>query len=196
MKKRPIVADDILVVPVKELVSETTSAFIPNERAPRRTKTRFEVGPAALYAGHEKFLVRTALIRAQGYENKKGPALATAEDVAALVQHLTYSDQEHMVVLPLNSRMELLAIFEIAIGGTSSAQVEVAHALKVPLLVSAPACIIVHNHPSGRAEFSHDDVIMTARLKDSLDCIGVKLLDHVLIARDGFVSYALTRGAP
>lgn len=196
MKRRPIVADDIIVVPVKELVSETSSAYIPNERAQRRTKQRFEVGPAALYAGYEKFLVRTALIRAQGYENKKGPTLATAEDVAALVQHLAHSDQEHMVVLPVNARQELLAIFEVAIGGTSSAQIELAHALKVPLLVSAPAVIIVHNHPSGRAEFSHDDVLMTHRLAQGLECIGVKLLDHVLIARDGFVSYTLTRGAP
>ena len=93
------------------------------------------------------------------------------------------------MVLSMNANMKLLAIHESAIGGSSSAQVELQHAIKSPLLVSARAAIIVHNHPSGSTEFSSPDIALTKKVKAGFDCIGVSLLDHVVIARGGWASY-------
>ena len=48
--------------------------------------------------------------------------------------------------------------------------------------------VAVHNHPSGGLESSRDDERLTCRIKDAGELIGVKLLDHVIISRNGYLS--------
>lgn len=193
---RKTIADEVLYVPVAELVAESVGdTFTKNEastktRSPRTKKARhFDDGPLALYAGHEGFLVRTALIRAADYEQKHAPKISGSSDVVRLVQHLKFADQEHMVVLCMNAQQNLLAIFEMAVGGTSAISIEKKHALKIPLLVSASGTIIVHNHPSGNPDFSAEDVSTTYEFKRAFDCIGIVLLDHIVVASKGYSSF-------
>jgi DNA repair protein RadC len=49
--------------------------------------------------------------------------------------------------------------------------------------------VVVHNHPSGDPEPSPEDCALTERLKDGARLLGVDLLDHVVVARGGFVSF-------
>ena len=195
-------ADEVLFVPTDEIVAESLGdAYHPNEapktKRKRRRKKRF-ADPAALelYGGEEGFLVRTAVIRAQDYDESQAPRLSTPDRAWPIVRHLGYADQEHVVVLALDANARLLAIHESAIGGTSSAEVAVRHAVKVPLLVSASAVILCHNHPSGSLVFSGEDIIMTKSYAKALSCVGLSLLDHILVARSGFVSYLDEYGTP
>lgn len=57
------------------------------------------------------------------------------------------------------------------------------------LLCGASAAILVHNHPSGCPIPSEDDLTTTARLKESFQLIGLKLLDHIVVGREDFYSF-------
>jgi hypothetical protein len=175
--------DVILLAPVEGIVLDS---FLPN--AARRKRT-LEHPSLDLYAGNERFLVRTALIRAEGWaEGKDAPTIMNGEDAAVLVEHLQYADQEHVVVLSMSAANKLLAIHEMGIGGTSSAQVETRHLVKVAMLTAASGVILVHNHPSGNPEPSDEDVMLTAAAKKAFACVGIQLLDHIIIAARGHTS--------
>ncbi len=195
-------ADEVLYAPTSKIVAESLADYTPNEPAPaakrkrRRKKRFFEEEALDLYGGQEGFLVRTAVIRSRDYDPKDAPIIRSPEDIWPIVQHLQFADQEHFVVLCMNARSRLLAIHETAIGGTSGVTVQAKHVVKVPLLVSAAAVIVAHNHPSHSRTLSQEDIDMTRVLKEAFDCIGVTLLDHVVVAREGLGSYIEQVGPP
>lgn len=61
---------------------------------------------------------------------------------------------------------------------------------KVALNKNAAAVIVAHNHPSGSAEPSRADILITKRVKSALEMIDVKLLDHFVIGKGEIVSLA------
>jgi DNA repair protein RadC len=60
--------------------------------------------------------------------------------------------------------------------------------LKSALLEDAAAMILYHNHPSGDPAPSSEDLDFTRRLKKAAEMVGVRLVDHVVVAREGSVS--------
>ena len=62
--------------------------------------------------------------------------------------------------------------------------------VKLALQKSAAACIVYHNHPSGVQEPSQADELITARVKEALALIDVRLVDHVLVAGNQCLSFA------
>jgi DNA repair protein RadC len=61
--------------------------------------------------------------------------------------------------------------------------------LKAALQHNAAAVVFAHNHPSGLAEPSNADKVITQKLKKALDCIDIRVLDHIIIG-DGSYSFA------
>ena len=116
--------------------------------------------------------------------------LNSPQDVANLVSaEMSSLDQEHLRVLLLNTRHELLAIREIYSGNVSSAVVRVAEVCRPAIRDNAPFIIVVHNHPSGAPTPSEDDVRVTRDLVEAGKLLGVEVLDHVVIgAGNRFVS--------
>jgi len=62
--------------------------------------------------------------------------------------------------------------------------------VKIALEHNAAAVILVHNHPSGDPEPSHADRTLTAPLKNALNMIGTRILDHVVVGDEGCLSLA------
>jgi DNA repair protein RadC len=62
--------------------------------------------------------------------------------------------------------------------------------VKVALQKNAAACIVYHNHPSGVADQSQADELITARVKEALALIDVRLVDHVILAGTNVLSFA------
>jgi DNA repair protein RadC len=62
--------------------------------------------------------------------------------------------------------------------------------VKAALASNAAAVIFAHNHPSGIAEPSRSDELLTRALKDALALVDVRVLDHFVVARGGVVSFA------
>ncbi len=173
--------DEVLFGPAEEMATPVALAASPN---PRRRRA-VEHPALDLYAGESKYLVRTALIRAEGYPGRPGPKVTTGEAVARLCAHLVHADQEHMVAIAVDNRMQLRAIHEAAIGGSSSLGVEAQHLMKVAFLTSSTGMFMVHNHPSGSSLPSPEDISLTKHVKSALSCIGLRLVDHVIVSRDG-----------
>ena len=62
--------------------------------------------------------------------------------------------------------------------------------MKIALEHNAAALILVHNHPSGDPEPSMADRNLTTKLRDALNLVGVRTLDHIVVGNEGCVSLA------
>lgn len=110
-------------------------------------------------------------------------------DVAELLmEEMCHLDREHLKVVLLSAKSEVLAVETVSIGSLTSAQVHPREAFKPAIRHSAASIIIVHNHPSGDPTPSADDVLITRRLKQAGDLLGIDLLDHIIIGDHNFTS--------
>ena len=98
--------------------------------------------------------------------------------------------QERTGVLYLNARNRLLRDDpEIYRGTLDRAVVEPREILKRALLANAAGLILYHNHPSGDPSPSREDREFTRRLSAAAESVGLRLLDHVVVGREGCVSF-------
>jgi DNA repair protein RadC len=98
--------------------------------------------------------------------------------------------REVFAVMLLDTRHRLIELLELFFGTISSASVHPREVAKAALEKNASSVIVAHNHPSGSAEPSRADILITKRLKSALEIIDVKLLDHFVIGKGEIVSLA------
>jgi DNA repair protein RadC len=108
--------------------------------------------------------------------------------IAELSTDLLLQVREHFVVFYLNVRNVVVSRETISIGSLTAAIVHPREVFEPALRHRAAGIIVVHNHPSGNPGPSDDDVRITRRLQEAGNVLGIPLLDHVIVARDGFVS--------
>jgi DNA repair protein RadC len=101
-------------------------------------------------------------------------------------------DRPHEVFccLFLDNRHRVLAFDELFRGTIDAAAVYPREIVKQALSRNAAAVILAHNHPSGVAEPSQSDQLITRRIRDALDLVDVRLLDHFVIGDNSCVSLA------
>ena len=97
---------------------------------------------------------------------------------------------ETFCCLFLDNRNRLIEFVELFRGTIDGASVHPREVVKEALKRNAAALVCVHPHPSGVAEPSHADELITRRLRDALDLVGVRLVDHCVVAGDEVVSMA------
>ena len=126
------------------------------------------------------------LVAAQPEER---PVIRSADDVARLLQsEMGLLDQEHMRVLLLNTRNQVLAANDVYRGSVHTAVVRIGELFREALRHNAPAIILAHNHPSGDPKPSPEDVAMTQQAIEAGELLDVEVLDHVIIGHGEFVS--------
>jgi len=104
------------------------------------------------------------------------------QDVAnLLLAEMSVLDQEHLRILLLNTRNEVLGIQEIYVGSVNSSVVRAAEIFRPAVQANAPSIIVVHNHPSGDPAPSSQDVDITNELISAGKLLGIKLLNHVVL---------------
>ena len=143
------------------------------------------IGPAraaALTAAFE--LGRRALACEPQAHAIRGP-----DDVLAQVRDLARARREHFVVLLLNARHELQCRETISIGSLNASIVHPREVFLPAILHSAASVVLVHNHPSGDPEPSEEDLSITRRLVEVGELVGIGVLDHVIVASRGTVSF-------
>lgn len=107
-----------------------------------------------------------------------------------LLSHLRNSEQEVFVVLFLDAQHRLIAWEKLFYGTVDSATVYPREVVKRSLFHNASAVVLSHNHPSGVAEPSESDRLITQNLKQALSLIDVRVLDHVVVGGGYTVSLA------
>ena len=120
--------------------------------------------------------------------------VTTAKDVVDYVEkHCMPKEEqwrEQAWVLTLDKGMNINGHFLLSVGGTNSTVFDKKIVAKVAVEMVADGIILVHNHPSGNARPSAADINETNAIRKGLDCLDIKLIDHVIIADDEFYSFA------
>jgi len=120
-----------------------------------------------------------------------GPALTAPEAARAfLLAQLRDRPYEVFCCLHLDSRHRLVAFDEMFRGTVDGASVHPREVVRQTLARNSAAVIFAHNHPSGVAEPSHADELITRRLRDALALIDVRVLDHVIVGDGRCMSFA------
>lgn len=136
--------------------------------------------------------------RAAMAANGERPVVDSTETAAALLRPvLVEKSKEHVVALLLDNRHRLIRIAPIAVGSLSASLVHPRELFKEAIAASAAAVIVAHNHPSGDPAPSEHDLALTKRLTQAGALLGIEVLDHLIIARQGCVSLrAITERSP
>lgn len=95
---------------------------------------------------------------------------------------------EQVVLLCLNSVNKLVGSGVISVGSATATQVNVRQVLQLALRYNATQVVLGHNHPSGHAIPSRDDVQTTIAVKEALEMVDIRLIDHIIVADNDFVS--------
>lgn len=120
----------------------------------------------------------------------EGVKLRRASDAVPLLQHLLDRKQEHFVCISLNGGHEVIAVRTVTIGLVNATQVHPREVFADPLTDRAAAVLVAHNHPSGDLTPSEQDHAVTSRLVAAGNTLGITVLDHVIVSRRGFYSFA------
>ena len=99
-------------------------------------------------------------------------------------------EREVFAVMFLDTRHRLIAYAEVFLGTIDGAEVHPREVVRQALRHNAAALIVAHNHPSGVAEPSAADRAVTARLKQALALVDIRLLDHIIVGGNTGVSMA------
>jgi DNA repair protein RadC len=122
---------------------------------------------------------------------RRGISFTSPNVVKEYLLH-TYSNLDHevFVMIALDNRHRLIAIAPLFRGTIDGSAVYPREVVKEALRLEAAAVCFAHSHPSGHPEPSHADELVTARLKEALALVDVRVIDHVVIAGDTVVSFA------
>jgi DNA repair protein RadC len=127
--------------------------------------------------------------RIQALEVGERAVIRSPQDVYALLGgEMAPLQQEHMRVLLINTRNQVLGVHEVYVGNVSSALVRPAEVFRDAVRQNSPSIIVVHNHPSGDPSPSPDDVNLTKQLVSAGQLLGIELLDHVVIGEARYAS--------
>ena len=97
---------------------------------------------------------------------------------------------EEFWVALLNGANKVIDIKKLTQGGTRQTVVDLPMLLKMAIEKSAPSVAVAHNHPSGQNHPSHEDEMITKRIKTGCEAIGITLLDHIIIAQNRYYSFS------
>lgn len=117
-------------------------------------------------------------------------AIANSDDVRQLFAPVLEGlDHEECWVLFLTSSNRILGRQRVSQGGVQKTVVDHRLIVKRALELLATQMILVHNHPSGSAVPSQEDVLLTRRIASAAELFDIVLLDHVIISREGDFSF-------
>ena len=102
---------------------------------------------------------------------------------------MRFLNQEHFNIAILDTKNQIIAIENISVGTLNASIVHPRDVFYMAINKSANSIILLHNHPSGDPTPSDEDINITARLVDAGDLIGIKVLDHIIIGDNRYVSF-------
>jgi len=111
-----------------------------------------------------------------------------ADAANLLMPEMSFLEQEHLRVILLNTKNRVLGMPTIYVGSAHSAIARVAEIMRAGVTAGAVGMIIVHNHPSGDSTPSPEDVSITKQIVQAGELLDIKVLDHVIIGRQRYVS--------
>ncbi len=155
-----------------------------------------ELNPAKLSKEMDIPIVKACQIVATGelgrrlYDHRESgfTTIRSAKDVYEYLQDMRNLPKEHLRGLYLNSHSRIIRDEVISIGTVNSNMIHPREVFRAAIESNSAAIVLAHNHPSGEANPSAEDIEVTKQLVEAGKILGITLLDHVIIAKDTFVS--------
>lgn len=98
-------------------------------------------------------------------------------------------EASHGVYMTLNIRNKILDRHMVSLGTANQSIVHPRDVFRVAIIDGASRICMIHNHPGGNLEPSRDDYQITDRIQKAGELLGIPLLDHIIIAREGHYSF-------
>lgn len=118
------------------------------------------------------------------------PILANTEAVVDYCRAiLAYSEVEELYVIFLDASLKLISIEPLQKGTLTNVSISPREIVRLALDKKAANLIMVHNHPSDNVKPSENDIIVTGRVEQACDLMGIKLQDHIIIGKSNFFSF-------
>ncbi len=115
--------------------------------------------------------------------------ILSAKDVWQLCSDIRESKKEHFVVFYLDTQNCLIERQIISIGTLNSSLVHPREVFEPAIKFSAASILIAHNHPSGILDPSQEDREVTKRLVDAGNLLGISVIDHIILGKNGHLSF-------
>lgn len=115
---------------------------------------------------------------------------SAADVYARLRNRMDNLMQEIFVVLALDARHTITDEIEIARGCLTHVEVHPREVFRPLIRQAAAAAVVAHNHPSGDCTPSPDDIALTGRLRQVGEIVGIPILDHLVVGKNGYTSIA------
>lgn len=122
------------------------------------------------------------------YDLKDKPRIQSPEDAGVLLGDMAQHEQEHLDVLLLNTRNEVIHRFNIYKGSLNSSSIRITELFREAVKKNAAAIIVAHNHPSGDPTPSPEDVGVTREIVKAGKLLDIDVLDHLIIGHGRFIS--------
>ena len=107
-----------------------------------------------------------------------------------LVPFFFGATQEEVYLLGLDAKCKVLGCVKLSTGSVNSAGLSIRKVVECALNMKASSVVLAHNHTSGIAVPSQEDIRTTKSISHALDLVGVYLADHVVVADEDYVSMA------
>ena len=146
---------------------------------------------AAVLASQDAEDVISAAMRILGERARHKSALGSPESVRDYLRlALNGKEREEFWCVYLDAQNRVIAFESLFSGTLTQTSVYPREVVKYSLAHNAAAVIFAHNHPSGVAEPSHADELLTRTLKQALALVDIRVLDHFIVAGSGGISFA------
>ena len=121
-------------------------------------------------------------------DSKKAGSPENVFEIGEMIFNFSSQAEEIFAILCLDTKNNVTGAFEVSRGALSSSIVHPREVFKRAILNNAASIILLHNHPSGEPQPSHEDITMTNRLDECGKLLGIRVLDHVIYG-DSFYSF-------
>ncbi|MDO5718501.1 MAG: DNA repair protein RadC [Tissierellia bacterium] len=126
------------------------------------------------------------LSRRKSIRNIKINSPSSIADI--FMERYKYEEKEHFSILLLDTKNQIIGEVRVSTGDLNKSIVNPREVFKIAIKKSANSIILVHNHPSGDARASNEDINVTRRLIEAGEIIGIKILDHLIIGYNEYFS--------
>ena len=124
------------------------------------------------------------------YLIKHNKRITNAKDVYDELKAFSSKNQEHFLTITLDGASHIINTRTVFIGTLNQSLIHPREVFADAIADRAAGIIIAHNHPSGTLEASRADVQITQRLKEVSKLVGIELLDHVILSKQGYYSFS------
>jgi len=122
-------------------------------------------------------------------QHKQSALLLSPKDVWDELKDIRDNKKEHFVIFFLDARNQEIKREIISIGSLNANLVHPREVFEPAVRYLAAQIIVAHNHPSGNTDPSEEDITITKRLTAAGKILGIDIIDHIVVAKNGFMSF-------